>query len=94
MSFGSHGAPLKAAIEKKAGNTLQWVASNCGCGTAMTTGFSVLFLDRNQFQNAPRWQREQLLRASSNRSIDRSISLVDFATSLIRQQLLRAMFRG
>ena len=33
--FGSYGASLKAAIEKKTGNSVQWVASNCGCGTAM-----------------------------------------------------------
>jgi glycosyltransferase involved in cell wall biosynthesis len=34
-SFGSYGASLKAAIEKKTGTPVQWVASNCGCGTAM-----------------------------------------------------------
>jgi glycosyltransferase involved in cell wall biosynthesis len=34
-SFGSYGSSLKAAIEKKTGNTVQWVASNCGCGTPM-----------------------------------------------------------
>ena len=34
-SFGSYGASLKAAIEKKTGTSVQWVASNCGCGTAM-----------------------------------------------------------
>lgn len=34
-AFGLYGASLKAAIEKKTGNRVQWVASNCGCGTAM-----------------------------------------------------------
>ena len=34
-SFGSYGSSLRAAIEKKTGNTVQWVASNCGCGTPM-----------------------------------------------------------
>jgi len=34
-SFGSYGASLKAAIEKKTGNPVQWVASNCGCGMVM-----------------------------------------------------------
>jgi len=34
-SFGSYGSSLKAAFEKKTGNTVQWVASNCGCGTPM-----------------------------------------------------------
>lgn len=34
-SFGSYGASLKAAIEEKTGSRVQWVASNCGCGTAM-----------------------------------------------------------
>jgi glycosyltransferase involved in cell wall biosynthesis len=31
-SFGSYASSLKAAIEKKTGETVQWVASNCGCG--------------------------------------------------------------
>jgi glycosyltransferase involved in cell wall biosynthesis len=34
-SFGLYGASLKAAIEKKTGNPMQWVASNCGCGMAV-----------------------------------------------------------
>jgi glycosyltransferase involved in cell wall biosynthesis len=34
-AFGLYGASLKAAIEKKTGNTVQWVGSNCGCGTPM-----------------------------------------------------------
>jgi glycosyltransferase involved in cell wall biosynthesis len=34
-AFGWYGASLRAAIEKKTGNPVQWVASNCGCGTAM-----------------------------------------------------------
>jgi glycosyltransferase involved in cell wall biosynthesis len=34
-SFGLYGSSLKAAIEKKTGNPVQWVASNCGCGTPM-----------------------------------------------------------
>jgi glycosyltransferase involved in cell wall biosynthesis len=34
-SFGSYGKSLRAAIEKKTGNPVQWVASNCGCGTPM-----------------------------------------------------------
>lgn len=29
--FGSYGSALKAAIEKKTGTSVQWVASNCGC---------------------------------------------------------------
>lgn len=33
--FGSYGAALRAAIEKKTGNSMRWVASNCGCPTAM-----------------------------------------------------------
>jgi len=31
-SFGSYASSLKAAIEKKTGDTVQWVGSNCGCG--------------------------------------------------------------
>lgn len=34
-SFGSYGRSLKAAIERKTGDPVQWVASNCGCGTPM-----------------------------------------------------------
>ena len=29
---------LKAEIEKKTGTTMQWVASNCGCGDPIETG--------------------------------------------------------
>lgn len=31
-SFGFYASSLKAEIEKKTGTTMQWVASNCGCG--------------------------------------------------------------
>jgi glycosyltransferase involved in cell wall biosynthesis len=31
-SFGSYASALKAAIEKKTGDPVQWVGSNCGCG--------------------------------------------------------------
>jgi glycosyltransferase involved in cell wall biosynthesis len=31
-SFGVYGSSLKAAIERKSGDKMQWVASNCGCG--------------------------------------------------------------
>jgi glycosyltransferase involved in cell wall biosynthesis len=31
-SFGSYASSLKAAIENKIGDTVQWVGSNCGCG--------------------------------------------------------------
>jgi glycosyltransferase involved in cell wall biosynthesis len=36
-SFGSYARSLKAAIEKKTGDPVQWVASNCGCGTPVAT---------------------------------------------------------
>ncbi len=31
-SFGSYASSLKAAVENKTGDTVQWVGSNCGCG--------------------------------------------------------------
>lgn len=31
-SYGSYADSLKRAIEKKTGSSIQWVASNCGCG--------------------------------------------------------------
>jgi len=34
-SFGWYASSLKAAIEKRTGHKVQWVASNCGCGTPM-----------------------------------------------------------
>jgi hypothetical protein len=32
-SFGSYANSLKAAIENKTGETVQWVGSNCGAET-------------------------------------------------------------
>ena len=37
-SFGFYASSLKAEIEKKTGTTMQWVASNCGCGDPIETG--------------------------------------------------------
>ena len=37
-SFGSYTDSLKAAIEKKTGDTVQWVGSNCGCGDPIEKG--------------------------------------------------------
>ena len=37
-SFGAYGSSLKSAIEVKTGSTVQWVASNCGCGDPMESG--------------------------------------------------------
>jgi glycosyltransferase involved in cell wall biosynthesis len=31
-SYGSYVESLKTAVERRAGATIQWVASNCGCG--------------------------------------------------------------
>ena len=31
-SYGAASESLKKAIEKKTGRTVEWVASNCGCG--------------------------------------------------------------
>jgi glycosyltransferase involved in cell wall biosynthesis len=70
-SFGSYGASLKAAIEKKTGNTLQWVASNCGCGTAMATNRQFLtdqcdyfeMLVPGDFVSTKAWKRQ--LRAAA-----------------------------
>jgi glycosyltransferase involved in cell wall biosynthesis len=40
--FGSYGASLRAAIEKKTGSRVQWIASNCGCPNAMALNRSFL----------------------------------------------------
>jgi glycosyltransferase involved in cell wall biosynthesis len=37
-SFGSYASSLKEAIEKKTGDTMQWVGSNCGCGDPIEVG--------------------------------------------------------
>lgn len=37
-SFGFYASSLKAEIEKKTGTTMQWVASNCGCGDPIEVG--------------------------------------------------------
>jgi glycosyltransferase involved in cell wall biosynthesis len=37
-SFGVYANGLKSAIEKKNDCTVQWVASNCGCGDPMESG--------------------------------------------------------
>jgi len=36
-SYGNYASALIAAIEKKTGSEVKWVASNCGCGDAMET---------------------------------------------------------
>jgi len=36
-SFGWYANSLKAAIEAKSGGTVQWIASNCGCGDPVET---------------------------------------------------------
>jgi glycosyltransferase involved in cell wall biosynthesis len=37
-SFGFYASSLKAEIEKKTGTSMQWVASNCGCGDPIEVG--------------------------------------------------------
>ncbi len=36
-SYGSYASSLMAAIERKTGSKVSWVASNCGCGDAVET---------------------------------------------------------
>ena len=42
-SYGAYVDSLKKAIEKKTGDTVQWVGSNCGCGnpTEISRGFQI-----------------------------------------------------
>ena len=37
-SYGAATESLKKALEKKTGRTVEWVASNCGCGDDAETG--------------------------------------------------------
>jgi glycosyltransferase involved in cell wall biosynthesis len=100
-SFGSYGASLKAAIEKKTGNTLQWVASNCGCGTAMATNRQFLtdqcdyfeMLVPGDFVSTKAWKRQ--LRAAARTVLlyfraKRYASLSKNAEVIHFQQILNA----
>ena len=65
-SFGAYGSALKFAIEAKTGSTVQWVASNCGCGDSMEAGrhFEATECDYfdmpmpNDFRSSTAWKRQ------------------------------------
>jgi glycosyltransferase involved in cell wall biosynthesis len=46
-SFGSYARSLKTELEKKTGETVQWIGSNCGCGDPAEVGRQFL-LPKNQ----------------------------------------------
>jgi glycosyltransferase involved in cell wall biosynthesis len=47
-SYGWYGNSLKTAIEKRSGDVVQWVASNCGCGDPVSDARQFL-LDKQHY---------------------------------------------
>lgn len=52
-SYGSYASCLKAELEKKTGSTMQWVASNCGCGDPIETSRQFQTTQCDYFENPP-----------------------------------------
>ncbi len=65
-SFGWYTSCLKGALEKSSGNTVQWVASNCGCGDPLEANrvFEPAKCDYfdmpipNDFHSEAQWKRK------------------------------------
>lgn len=52
-SYGAYASCLKAELEKKTGSTMQWVASNCGCGDPIETSRQFQTRQCDYFESPP-----------------------------------------
>ncbi|MGB9073620.1 MAG: glycosyltransferase family 4 protein [Terriglobales bacterium] len=100
-SFGWYASSLKAAVEARSGGTIQWVASNCGCGDPMEAGRrfqaqQCAYFDMpmpSDFRSAKTWRRR--LRGAARSAIvyvraRRYANMLDHPEVVHFQQVLNA----